>query len=83
MKIFILKNCPHCINLKRWIDELYQENPIYREVEITYIDEQEHMNIAEMYDYYYVPSIYVNEKKVHEGVASKEIMKTIFKQVQS
>ncbi|MFV0394827.1 MAG: thioredoxin family protein [Coprobacillaceae bacterium] len=81
IKIFILEDCPHCKNARRWIEELYLEEPIYRDIEIEYIDEIKHSEIANTYDYYLVPSIYLDEKKVHEGVASKEIIENIFKQV--
>lgn len=83
LKIFILKNCPHCANLEYWIKELYKEDSSYQDIEIEYIDEKESADIANQYDYYYVPSIFMDEKKVHEGVASKEIIESIFKQVKS
>lgn len=78
MKIFILEKCPHCLNARQWIEELCNENPKYKEIEIEYIDEKKQSEIADQYDYYYVPSIYVEDKKVHEGVASKDIIKNIF-----
>jgi glutaredoxin len=81
LKIFVLANCPHCRNLKKWIEMLYVESPKYKAIEIEYIDEEENASLANQYDYYYVPCIYLNEKKVHEGVASKEIIEAIFKQV--
>lgn len=83
LKIFILKNCPHCVDLRRWIEELYTEDSDYQKIEIEYIDEEEATDIAEQYDYYYVPSIFVKETKVHEGIASKEIIKNIFEQVKN
>jgi glutaredoxin len=83
LKIFILKNCPHCVDLLQWVKELYIEDSSYQDIEIEYIDEQESADIADQYDYYYVPSIFLDELKVHEGVASKEIIKSILKQVKS
>lgn len=83
LKIFILKNCPHCVDLMHWVKELYIEDSSYQNIEIEYIDEQESADIADQYDYYYVPSIFLDERKVHEGVASKEIIKSILKQVKS
>ena len=40
MKLFILENCPHCRNARRWIKELQDENPEYNQIEIELIDEQ-------------------------------------------
>ena len=38
MKLFILENCPHCRNARRWIKELQDENPEYNQIEIELID---------------------------------------------
>lgn len=80
MKIFILENCPHCRNAKRWIQELYEENPSYKNITIEYIDEQKEADLANQYDYYYVPAIFEGNTKLHEGVTSKEGIKKIFDQ---
>ena len=72
MKLFILENCPHCRNARRWIKELQDENPEYNQIEIELIDDQ--------YDYYYVPALFDGNTKLHEGVASKDGLKKIFDQ---
>ena len=36
MKLFILENCPHCRNARRWIKELQDENPEYNQIEIEF-----------------------------------------------
>jgi len=61
------------------MDELKKENPVYKEAAFTIIDEREKPDIANKYDYYLVPTYYVNGKKVHEGIASKDIIETILK----
>ena len=78
MKMFILENCPHCKRACQWISELKEENPEYRGIEIELVDEAKNSDLANCYDYYYVPSIFDGEFKLHEGVASKEILKSIF-----
>lgn len=78
MKIFILENCPHCNNARRWIGELCDENPAYTMIDIEYIDEQKEARLADSYDYYYVPAIFHGTDKLHEGIASKEKIKDIF-----
>ncbi len=81
MKIFYLKNCPHCKRAMKWIDDLYKENPLYKTIDIEWIEEREQAALADQYDYYYVPSVYVDEQKVHEGVASLDVLRGIFNKI--
>lgn len=78
MKMFILKNCPHCKRARNWIAELKKENPEYDKIDVELIDEQVNNELANQYDYYYVPSIFEGNIKLHEGVATKEVIKDIF-----
>ena len=70
--MFILRSCPYCKEALNLMDELYEKNPDYKKLEIEIIDENEHPDIADKYDYYYVPTYYAANKKVHEGVANLE-----------
>ena len=38
LKIFVLKNCPHCKRALAWIDELKRENSVYEKISIELID---------------------------------------------
>ena len=78
MKMFILKNCLHCKRAQAWITKLKNENPMYQNIEIELIDEQINSEVANQYDYYYVPCFFDGDQKLHEGVASKEIIQNIF-----
>lgn len=78
LKMFILKNCPHCKRALVWIDELKKENPLYEKISIELIDERLNSELADRYDYYYVPALFNNNVKLHEGVATKEGIKHIF-----
>jgi len=78
MKLFYLKNCPHCRRAMDWMQQLYQENPKYKEIPIEMIEESEQAQLAEQYDYYYVPCFFDGEKKLHEGVASLDMMRNLF-----
>jgi len=60
------------------MEELLEENEKYRALEIKIVDEEKNPEIANKYDYYYVPTYYVGDKKVHEGVASLEIVRKVF-----
>lgn len=78
MKLFILEHCPHCKRARKWMDELYKENPLYKQIPIEIIDERKEEALASTYDYYYVPCFFEGKTKLHEGVASKDIIKTLF-----
>ncbi|MBE6210067.1 MAG: thioredoxin [Rikenellaceae bacterium] len=67
VKLFYLRNCPFCKKALRYIDELKSTHPELRAVEIEMIEESEEPDVAERYDYHYVPTFYLNETKVHEG----------------
>lgn len=69
--------CPHCRRAHSFLKELFQENPAYKNIDIQFIDEELHPEIARTYDYYYVPTFYVEADKLHEGVPSKDALKQV------
>ena len=56
---------------------MQKEDPRYQKIDLTVIDENLQPELANRYDYYYVPTFFVGGIKVHEGVASKEIVRTV------
>jgi len=78
MRVFILENCPHCIRARNYIKELKEEDDKYRNIEIEYIDEAIEEELANSYDYYYVPSFFDGDKKLHEGTINKKEVKALF-----
>lgn len=77
--MIILENCPHCKNARHWMAELKQENPQFQELVVEMIDEGIHPEVSKTYtNYYYVPTYYVDGIKIHEGVPTKEIVRTVF-----
>lgn len=78
--MFYLTTCPHCQRAFGWMEEAIKENPSYGEIEIEKIEESQQPEIADAMDYYYVPTYYIEGKKVHEGIASLEIVKNVFDQ---
>ena len=81
LKMFTMASCPHCHNAYAWMDELRAENEKYKQIELIMVDETEEPEYAAKFDYYYVPTFYVDGVKVHEGIASLEIMRNIFDSV--
>lgn len=67
VKLFYLKSCPFCKKALRYIDEARAAHPELAAVEIEMIEESEQSDVADTYDYYYVPTFYVDGVKVHEG----------------
>lgn len=77
--MFTMESCPYCVKAHRWMEQQLQEHPEYKEIEIEIIDELEQPELADTFDYYYVPTYYVDGVKVHEGAASKEIVQNVYK----
>lgn len=76
--MFAMKSCPYCKQAFQWMDELCEENDKYNAVEVKVIDENLQPEVAKQYNYYYVPTYFVDGQKVHEGVPSKEIVRSVF-----
>lgn len=76
--MFTMESCPYCRKAHHWMEQLRNENPAFTALDITIIDETLQPGIANQYDYYYVPTYYVDGIKVHEGAATKEIVKGVF-----
>ena len=67
VKLFYLRNCPYCKKALRYIDEAKAAHPELAAVAVETIEESEQSAVADSYDYYYVPTFYVGDEKVHEG----------------
>ncbi len=67
IKLFYLRNCPYCKRALQYIESEKAAHPELAELEIEMIEESEHPEVADRYDYYYVPTFYIGDEKVHEG----------------
>ncbi len=76
--MFVMASCPYCKKAIRYMEELMKETPKYKDIPLKVIDEKLEPDIADTYDYYFVPTYYVDEKKVHEGAASMEDVQKVF-----
>ena len=64
-----LDDCPYCHNAKRAMDEIKAANPEFGKLEIEWIEESRQPELAKAHakDYYYVPSVFVDGKKIYEA----------------
>ena len=77
---FKLKNCPYCIRANNYLEELLQEER-YKSIQIRHIDEQIEQDLANSYDYYLVPSFFLNDRKLFEGIMTKEDVIQVLEEV--
>ena len=64
--LFYLADCPYCHDARRALAELSAENPAYAEISVDWIEESRQAELANQYDYYYVPSIFAGDRKLYE-----------------
>lgn len=76
--MFMTGWCPYCKKANQIIDQLCRENQEYRDVQIVMIDEDKERKYADTFDYYRVPTFYVDGVKVHEGAADIESIRKVF-----
>lgn len=77
--LFKLTHCPHCKLALKCQEELFAQHPEWRDVPLKVVDEAEEPELANSYDYYYVPTYYVDGKKVHEGHAEMADVERVFR----
>lgn len=78
--MFYLENCPHCKTAQKMMDDIMSRNPEYKNIKIEKVEESKNVKIASTYDYYYVPTYYVDGQKIHEGVPTLEKIENVFKE---
>ena len=64
-----LDGCPYCENAFKAIESLKKSRPEFQQIEIESIEENQQSNLAKPFasQYYYVPSMFVNGKKIYEA----------------
>lgn len=78
IKMFMFEGCPHCKKAREMMAALFEEHPEYKSVPLEMIDEKLHPDIADKYDYYYVPAFFVGGEKVSEGAPTQEGIGLVF-----
>lgn len=70
--MFKMEGCPYCAKAFRLVRQIQKQQPELRGVDIEVIDENQRPDIADRYDYWYVPTFYVDGQKLLEGDPSAE-----------
>ena len=79
IKMFMFESCPHCAKARKIMSSLLESNPEYKEIPLVMIDEKLQPEVADKYDYYYVPSFFIDGEKIHEGVPTEEAVEKVLK----
>jgi len=66
LTVFYLESCPYCQKAKRALGELTAENAAYESVPLDWIEESVQPEVAGLYDYYSVPSVFAGKEKLFE-----------------
>ena len=77
LTMFYLRNCPYCIRALKYMDELRGEDSRYAQIAVKMIEEQQEKEVADKYDYYYVPCYYLDDEKLHEGGIDKDGVRAV------
>lgn len=78
VKMMVLSSCPYCAQAFAMMDQLRELHPEYKQVEIDVIDEEKEPDRIKGYQYWYVPTFFVDEEKIHEGVPTMELVEQVF-----
>lgn len=78
LTMFYLESCPYCKRARGYMEELCAENPEYAKIPVKMVEERQEKEVADSYDYYYVPCYYINGQKVAEGSIDKKGVKKVF-----
>ena len=79
LTLFYFPQCPHCQRALKYQEELFAEHPEYRAVPLRMINERQETALAEQYDYWYVPTYFLGDEKLCEGVKDKALIEAAFK----
>lgn len=79
VKMMYLKTCPHCKKAFQMVEELKEKYPELRVVEIETIEENDEAQKTEGYDYWYVPTYFVDDVKFLEGIPTIEQVEAVLR----
>ena len=80
VKMMMLDTCPYCRQAFAMMDKLKEEHPEYKEIPIDVIEETREPEKTKGYDYWYVPTFFVGEQKILEGVPTIDKVEKVFQE---
>ena len=78
LTLFYYPECPYCRQAFRYQEEIFQEHPEYKDVPLRLIDEKKAPQVADGYDYWYVPTYFLGDEKLCEGAKDKSTIEKAF-----
>ncbi|MGI6192829.1 MAG: glutaredoxin family protein [Christensenellales bacterium] len=76
--MFYMATCPHCKRAFAYEEELKKRRPELASVEVERIDEREEPELADKYDYWYVPTYFMGEERLFSGSPTPEDIERVF-----
>ena len=76
----LLDDCPYCHQAFSMMEKLCREHEEYRAVDIEVIEESKEPEKIKGYNYWYVPTYFVDNVKIHEGVPTLEKVEEVYRQ---
>ncbi len=70
--LYHFEGCPACQDAKQWIAQLRAEKPELRDAKILMVDVHKTPNFKAPAPFHYVPTFFVDDRKVLEGNVSKD-----------
>lgn len=64
---FYVKGCPYCAQARKARQELIEEKPEYARVEFNEVDEGAEPDLADQYDYWATPAMFIDGEKIYES----------------
>ena len=77
--LYHFETCPACGDAKKWMKELKLEQPELAGVQVDLVDVHKTPGFKPPAPFYYVPTFFVNGKKVLEGEVSKQKVEDILR----
>lgn len=69
--LFYLPNCPHCKQALSLLD-IWKKEGLLDGLEVQLVNESQEAELANQFDYYYVPCLFSNGEKLYEGRVNEE-----------
>lgn len=76
--MMILPDCPYCRQAMAMMAQLRETDARYAAIPVRIVNEREDAALADSLDYYYVPTYFVDGRKLHEGVPTLDAVRRVF-----